>query len=77
MIVKEKLRIFLKKNLPRDFADKIAKETGVHKNTVYNVLNHERENIVVFEALISTAQEYIKKKETLTRIAEQMCQDSE
>ena len=77
MVVKDKLREFLKKNLPRDYAEKIAKETGVHRNTVYNVLNKEHENIEVFEALVSMAQDYLERKARLTQIAEQMCEGVE
>lgn len=55
MIVTEELRTKITSHLPKGYAQKIATECGVHPNTVYRVLHHEKENEKVFDALVRLA----------------------
>lgn len=76
MIINEKLRDKITLYLPKNYAQLIAEEAGVHENTVYNVLHRGNNNEKVAEALIrladKTKKEKLAKNRELNKIAEQL-----
>lgn len=76
MIINATLRDKITLYLPKNYAQLIAEETGVHPNTVYNVLYKGNDNMVVSEALIRMADKTKKEKQAknkeLQKIAEQL-----
>lgn len=76
MIIRAKLRTKIKEHLPEGYAKLIAAQCKVHENTVYNVLNHERDNHAVALALLKLSNKHKDEKEKAHReaaaIAEQL-----
>ena len=50
----------LKAVLPRGWSKIIAEKTGVHVNTVLNVMNRGHDNLEVYEAIVILAEQTAK-----------------